>query len=83
MAAQIPPGTDLNLIPAGMPPEGVLPTIGGGPSLATATTVLEILMMSIATVTVSTRMFSSWRGGRDPSSTTRLSMADCKWHIAG
>lgn len=78
--AAIPPGTDLNLIPAGVPPAGVIPAIGGGPTLGTATIVLESVMMFFAVVTVSGRMTASWYSRRDPAG--GISLADCKYSNA-
>lgn len=58
--ADLPPGYDLNLVPAGVPPPGVIPVIGGGPSLGVAMVTLEAVMMGLAVVVVSMRLFFSW-----------------------
>ncbi|EEQ35369.1 hypothetical protein McanCB56680_004643 [Microsporum canis] len=57
---------DLNLIPAGPPPPGEVPVIGGGPSLGTTTIALECVMMAIAATAVLCRVISSYpvRGRR-------------------
>jgi len=74
--ASLIPGTDPNLVPAGMAPDGSVEPIGGGPSLAAPTIVLETLLMSIAILVVSVRIATNWsvRSGESRS----LNASDCK-----
>ncbi|KAF2679170.1 hypothetical protein K458DRAFT_422593 [Lentithecium fluviatile CBS 122367] len=80
MSAAIPPGYDLNLIPAGVPPLGVIPTIGGGPYLGTATIVIESVMIFFAVLAVAFRMVAGWHSRRD--SADGLSAADWTSFVA-
>jgi len=61
MAMQIPPGTDLNQIPAGTPPPGVKQELGGGPSLGTTLIVISAILIPITAAVVICRTISSYR----------------------
>jgi hypothetical protein len=54
--SMIPPGADLSLIPAGMPPNGTMPNFIDPPSLKIATLGVAIPLMIIATLCVVLRL---------------------------
>jgi len=78
--AQIPPGVDLNLIPAGMKPGGGLPEIGGGLYLGTAIVAIESVMMFFAILAVTFRLLAGWTSRR--SAKDGLTAADCRWRLS-
>ena len=56
MALNLPPGTDLSTIPAGIPPPGVIPNFVNPPSLAPAVLGINITFMVITAIFVSARL---------------------------
>lgn len=73
----LPPGMDLNVIPAGPIPNGVIPEINGGAYLGTTSTVIESIMIFIAVVTVSCRLAACWHTRKRPAG--GFSLADCQF----
>ncbi|KAF4633492.1 hypothetical protein G7Y89_g4634 [Cudoniella acicularis] len=59
MSAQIPPGTDLSTIPAGIPPLGVTPNFVDPPSLAHVVLGVNITFMILATLAVTGRLITN------------------------
>lgn len=58
---EFPPGIDLNKIPAGTPPPGVTPDLGGGGTLGPTLIIISCILMPIMVVTVVCRTVASYR----------------------
>ncbi|PTB68949.1 hypothetical protein BBK36DRAFT_2315 [Trichoderma citrinoviride] len=57
---QLPPGVDLCLVPAAMPPPGVVPNFDNPESLATAIIAVTVVMLTISTIFLAVRVFTNF-----------------------
>ena len=57
---QLPPGVDLCLVPAAMPPPGVVPNFDNPESLATANIAVTVVMLTISTIFLAVRVFTNF-----------------------
>lgn len=77
MASALPPGADLNLIPAGYPPPGVTPNFINPPSLAPATIGVCSTLITLAILAIVARITfnfgSTRRLGSDDSESLNTS----------
>lgn len=75
MAIELPPGIDLNKIPAGTPPPGVTSDLGGGETLGPTLIIISCILMPIMVVTVVCRTVASYRTAGPKGG---LGWAECK-----
>jgi hypothetical protein len=69
----IPPGLDLCLFPAAVPPKGQLPNFVNPPSLQVPVIAVGVVVTTISTIFTAIRVYVNRR---------KLYVADCEFHVS-